>query len=155
MRLREIAKMAAKIQQEYNQDFYAWILHNVALLRAGKLSDIDSEHVAEELEGMGKSEKRELMNRVALLMSHLLKWEFQPHKRSRSWEATIHHQRLKLNKLLQESPSLKHELSEKISEAYADAIFLAMSETNLPKEDFPDSVPYPFEQLLEDGFFPN
>lgn len=94
------------IQQEYDKDFYAWILRNVALIRAGRLSEIDREHVAEELESMGKSEKRELINRLALLMMHLLKWEFQPERRGNSWRASIYHQRLKLKKLLEESPSL-------------------------------------------------
>jgi hypothetical protein len=147
--------MVAKIQQEYDRDFYAWILHNVTLLRAGKLSEIDIEHVAEELESMGKSERRELLNRLALLISHLLKWEFQPERRSNSWKATINHQRLRLKKLLNESPSLKYELSDKISEAYENAIFLAAEETHLPKEDFPQSSNYTFEQLLNDEFFPN
>lgn len=73
------------------------------MLRTRKLSAIDAEHVAEELKSMRKSERRELINRLALLISHLLKWEFQ----------------LRLKKLLNESPSLKYELSEKISEAYS------------------------------------
>jgi Domain of unknown function DUF29. len=88
--------MAVKLQKEYEKDFYAWILHNAALLRAGKLAEIDVEHVAEELESMGKSEQRELLNRLALLISHLLKWEFQPQRRGNSWRATINHQRVKL-----------------------------------------------------------
>ena len=147
--------MVANIQQEYDKDFYAWILQNVALIRAGKFSEIDGEHVAEELESMGKREKRELINRLALLISHLLKWEFQSERRGNSWRATINHQRLKLKKLLGESPSLKHELAEKISEAYEDALFLASEETNFPKEDFPREVNYTLENLLNDEFFPD
>lgn len=147
--------MAVKLQKEYEKDFYAWILHNAALLRAGKLAEIDVEHVAEELESMGKSEQRELLNRLALLISHLLKWEFQPQRRGNSWRATINHQRVKLKKLLGESPSLKYELSTKILEAYEDGVFFASQETHLPQEDFPQEVNYTQEELLDDTFFPS
>lgn len=147
--------MAVKRQQAYEKDFYAWILHNAALLRAGKLAEVDAEHVAEELESMGKSEQRELLNRLALLISHLLKWEFQPQRRGNSWRATINHQRVKLKKLLNESPSLKYELSTKILEAYEDGVFFASQETHLPQEDFPQEVNYTQEELLDDTFFPN
>src|SRR5579872_5517180 len=102
--------MAKNIQQEYEKDFYAWAVHNARLLRAGKLSEIDVENIAEEIESMGKSEKRELISRLAILLSHLLKWKCQPERRSRSWKLTIKEQRFELIDLLAESPSLKHEI---------------------------------------------
>lgn len=91
----------------YEQDFYAWANRNAQLIRAGKLSEIDVENIAEELEGMGRSEKRAFINRLAILLAHLLKWHFQPALRSRSWQYTIRAQRDQLYDLLEDSPSLK------------------------------------------------
>ena len=76
-----------RIAETYEQDFYAWAIHNAELLRQGRLSEIDVEHIAEELECMGRSEKRELMSRLGVLLAHLLKWVYQPYRRSRSWRA--------------------------------------------------------------------
>ena len=91
--------MPKSIKREYEEDFYAWTTHNVKLLREGKLSEIDVEHIAEEIESMGKSEKRELLSRLAVLMAHLLKWKFQPARRSKSWALTIKNQRIELDDL--------------------------------------------------------
>jgi len=146
--------MAMVNQHGYEKDFYAWALENAQLIRNGKFSEVDIKNVAEELEDMGKSEKRQLVNRLAVLMGHLLKWEFQPQRRGNSWKNTIDHQRSRLKKLLNESPSLKNELLERISEAYKDALFIASDETGLPKEDFPQDENYTLEQLLNDAFFP-
>src|SRR5437016_556236 len=121
------------IKHGYNQDFYAWIMHNAKLLRQGKFSQVDVEHVAEELESMGKSDKRELSNRLALLLAHLLKWKFQAERRSNSWKYTIEEQRFELNELLEDSPSLNHELDLKFSLAYKKALLLAAKDTGLNK----------------------
>jgi len=98
----------------YQQDFYAWAKEQSALIRAGKLSDIDWTHIAEEIEDMGKSEKRAMESRLEVLLTHLLKWQFQPSRRSKSWQLTLKDQRRRLGKLLQENPSLKSVLSESI-----------------------------------------
>lgn len=142
------------IQQEYEEDFYKWTFHNAALLREKRFDEIDIENLAEEIESMGNSDKRELMTRLALLMSHLLKWEFQVDRRGTSWKLTIKHQRATFKKLLQNSPSLKNELSEKISEAYEEARVMAADETNFIKEDFPEHTHYTLDQLLDENFFP-
>src|SRR3990167_11263714 len=120
--------MAAKRGQEYNKDFYSWAIHNAQLLREGKLSEVDIEHIAEEIESMGKSERRELINRLAILMAHLLKWQFQPERRSNSWKYTIEEQRDEVLELIEESPSLKHEIKEKLDRAYKKAILWAATE---------------------------
>src|SRR3990167_3695334 len=120
--------MIANIKKEYEQDFYASITHNVKLLREGNLSEIDVEHIAEEIESMGKSEKRELINRLAVLIAHLLKWKFQSMRRSNSWKYTIKEQRLRLMRLIKDSPSLKYELEKNIDESYEDACYIALSE---------------------------
>src|SRR3990167_11493397 len=133
--------MAAKRGQEYNKDFYSWAIHNAQLLREGKLSEVDIAHVAEEIESMGKSERRELINRLAILMAHLLKWQYQPGNRGNSWKYTIKEQRSCLSRLIEESPSLKHELEKRLGEAYEDACYIALSETGLNEDAFPKTSP--------------
>lgn len=145
--------MATKRAQEYDKDFYAWAIHNAQLLREGKMSKVDIEHVAEEIESMGKSERRELINRLAVLLAHLLKWKYQPLKQSKSWEHTIKEQRYELIDLLDESPSLKYELEKQLSRAYQKALMLAEKETGFEKM-FPKKCPFSLKQSLNKEFFP-
>src|SRR5712692_8509170 len=91
----------------YEEDFVVWSMHNAELLRAGRLQEADIEHIAEELEDMGKSQRRALESRLTVLLLHLLKWQFQPERRSSSWRATIVAQRIAIIKILREAPSLE------------------------------------------------
>ena len=102
----------------YEQDFYAWANEQAALLRAGALTAADIENIAEEIESMGRSEKRELVNRLAVLLLHLLKWRYQPGRRSKSWEQSIREQRIRLISHMADNPSLKARQAEAIAEAY-------------------------------------
>lgn len=138
----------------YEQDFYAWAMHNAELMRQGHLSEIDVEHIAEELEGMGRSERRAFVNRMAILLTHLLKWTYQPTLRSNSWRYTIKEQRRKIGRLLKDSPSLKSELDESFSEAYADAVLAAAKETGMAEEAFPPVCPFSFELAMNGDFLP-
>jgi len=138
----------------YDQDFYAWANEQARLLRAGKLSEADIEHIAEEIESMGRAEKRELVNRLIVLLHHLLKWQFQPGRRGSSWEATISVQRHSLERHLDDNPSLKSMLSVAIEQAYRDAVIEAAGETGLRRSTFPVSCPWTFEQIMDDGFWP-
>ena len=146
--------MATKKDQEYSKDFYAWAIHNAKLLREGRLSEVDMEHVAEEIESMGKRERRELINRLAVLIAHLLKWKYQPGRQGNSWKYTIKEQRIKLSQLLDESPSLKHELEEKIEEAYEQAVVVALRQTGLEEGVFPEACPFSLKQVLDQAFLP-
>ena len=146
--------MVSKIHLEYEKDFYAWAVHNAELIRQGKFSEIDVEHVAEEIESMGKSERRELVNRLAVLIAHLLKWQFQSIKRSRSWLVTIENQRLGIADLLEESPSLHHELRERFFHAYERAILIASEQTGIEKSVFPKFCQFSFDQCLKNDFLP-
>ena len=139
---------------DYNKDFYAWLMKNADLLRQHKFNEVDIEHVAEELESMGKSEKRELTSRLTVLLAHLLKWKFQPALRSRSWKNTILTQRIDISELLEDSPSLHYELGERIVIAYEKARLSAEDETGIDKNNFPESCPFTFEQLLKKDFLP-
>jgi hypothetical protein len=144
-----------KIAETYEQDFYAWAIHNAELLRQGRLSEIDVEHIAEELECMGRSEKRELMSRLGVLLAHLLKWVYQPYRRSRSWRATIKAQREDLKALLEESPSLKPELEQKLNEAYRRAKIEAEKQTGINEDRFPEACPFSLEETLDNDFWPD
>lgn len=146
--------METSAKTEYDRDFYAWTLHSAELLRHRKFSELDIENMAEEIESMGRRDKRELINRLAVLMAHLLKWTFQPGMRCNSWRCTIKEQRIKVRKLLEESPSLKHELSLKVEEAYEEAVVIAASETGLDESTFPTEFPFTFEQCLDSQFLP-
>ena len=129
---------------DYNKDFYAWLMKNADLLRQHKFNEVDIEHVAEELESMGKSEKRELTSRLTVLLAHLLKWKFQPALRSRSWKNTILTQRIDITELLEDSPSLHYELGERIAIAYEKARLSAEDETGIDKNNFPDNLSFYF-----------
>src|SRR5580698_11209673 len=106
---------------DHDRDFYAWANKQAALLRAGKLDEADFEHIAEEIESMGRTEKRELVSRLSVLLLHLLKWRFQPEKRGPSWEASIRVQRNRLADHLDDNPSLKPLLPKALASAYRDA----------------------------------
>jgi len=138
----------------YDRDFYAWANEQAALLRAGKLETADIEHIAEEIESMGRSEKRELVNRLTVLMLHLLKWRFQPSRRGNSWRLSIREQRLRLSSHLAENPSLKSKLPETLEEAYRLALIEAERETGLSEDAFPAECPWPFERMMDGSFWP-
>jgi hypothetical protein len=146
--------MATKRKQEYEKDFYAWTIHNAQLLREGKLSEVDVENIALEIESMGKSEKRGLIHRVAVLLAHLLKWQLQSMRQSRSWQLTIKEQRFQLIELFKDSPSLKNESELKLKEAYAQALIIAERETGFEEKVFPKKCPFSLEQILNKDFFP-
>lgn len=139
----------------YDRDFYAWANEQAALLRSGKLDQADIANIAEEIESMGRSEKRELVNRLAVLMLHLLKWRYQPGLRGSSWEATIAVQRDDLRDHLRDNPSLKSKLDEAVSDAYRKAALGATGETGLPRSTFPQSCPWTFAQMMDDTFWPD
>ena len=139
----------------YDLDFYAWANEQAALLRAGKLASADIENIAEEIESMGRSEKRELTNRLTILLLHLLKWKFQPKRRSASWETSISVQRIQTSAHMADNPSLKARLPEAISAAYQVAVLEAAQESRLPKSVFPAVCPFTFEQMIDVGFWPD
>ena len=138
----------------YDQDFYAWANEQAALLRSGKLSAADIEHIAEEIESMGKTEKRELISRMTVLLLHLLKWQFQPGLRCSSWIATIKIQRRDLARHLADNPSLKSKLPEAIADAYGDAVIGAGGETGFPEQTFPNDCPWSLDQIMDADFWP-
>ena len=138
----------------YETDVVAWANEQAALLRSGNLSALDIEHIAEEIEDVGKSEKRELASRMVVLLAHLLKWKFQPTFRGKSWQNTIAVQRLDIAYELDDVPSLKSSLQDEkwLNLVWRKAIVSASNETGL--DNFPDVNPWTIEQVLSDGFWP-
>jgi hypothetical protein len=139
----------------YERDFYAWANEQAALLRAGRLDAADIENIAEEIESMGRGEKRELVNRLAVLLAHLLKWRYQPDRRGRSWILTIKEQRHRLVRHLRDNPSLTAQVAEAMSDAYDLARIKAEQEAHLTEETFPPVCPFAFEQAVSDDFWPD
>ncbi len=138
----------------YEQDFYRWTQEQANLLREGRLSAIDVDHLIEELETMGARERRELTNRLKVLLAHLLKWRYQPERRSRSWRATIDEQRLSLDDLLDDNPSLRLTLDEQLVKAYRLGRLLAIKETDLDEDIFPSGCPFALADVLAKDRYP-
>jgi Domain of unknown function DUF29 len=138
----------------YDEDFFAWTQEQARLLREGEFSELDVENVAEELESMGRSDKRELRNRLIQLIMHLVKWQYQPGFRSRSWTSTISEQRDQIRESLNESPSLRPTVITDLPRVYRIARIKAVGETGLSEETFPAECPYTPEQILSEDFLP-
>lgn len=138
----------------YKTDIIAWANEQAAFIRAGRFDLLDLENIAEEIEDVGKSEQRELENRMAILLAHLLKWQFQEARRGSSWQLTIKEQRKRIIMRLKETPSLKKSLNDdNWQEAvWSDAVAKAAEETGL--DNFPEVCPWTFEQILNQDFLP-
>jgi hypothetical protein len=138
----------------YDRDFYAWANEQAALLRAGHLSEADIENIAEEIESMGRSEKRELINRLAVLLTPLLKWQFQPTLRGNSWRLTIEEQCYRLENHLNDNPSLKSQVAPALKDAYKLALVQAERETGHSRSTFPAISPFTYENVVNPDFWP-
>jgi hypothetical protein len=132
----------------YEQDFYQWIEEQAALLKAGALSQLDVENLIEEVESMGKSQKKELYSRLIILISHLLKWDYQPDQLSKSWKSTIMTQRKELKLLLMDNPSLRRLIPEAVNQIFKDSVDFAVDETGFPESAFPETCPYSIENIM-------
>ncbi len=142
------------MQKLYETDFYAWIQEQANLLRDHQWSQLDLSNLIEEIESLGRQQRAELRNRLSVLIGHLLKWEYQPDRRSRSWLNTIRIQRIDTLELIEENPSLKPYLQEVLQKAYIKGIVLASGDTNLPVKTFPQDCLYTLDDILSDRFYP-
>lgn len=139
---------------KYEEDFYGWTVNTAQLLRDKKMSEIDFDHIAEELEDMVSSNETQMINRLTLVLSHLLKWQFQPNMRGHSWIYTIREQRKRSKIHLRKNPSLKSKLNEILLDAYDIAVLEAAKESGLDEIIFPSECPYTFDQIMNDEFYP-
>jgi hypothetical protein len=147
--------MSTVVRGLYDQDFYAWAMKNAELIRQGRFAETDLEHITEELESMGRSEWYELVDRLAVLLAHLLKWRYQPERRGNSWRLTIKEQRRRVGLRLKKSPSLKHEIDETLAEAYESAVLKAAKEMNVAESRLPPTCPFTLEQVLDRDYWPD
>ncbi|MFM2063375.1 MAG: hypothetical protein RLZZ507_3045 [Cyanobacteriota bacterium] len=139
----------------YEQDFYLWIETTAKQLKAGKFAEIDLENLIEEIESMGRNEKHALESNLVILLMHLLKYKYQPEKRTNSWKATIREHRRRLTRSFKESPSLKTYFQEVFMECYQDARQQASDETGLLLDMFPVESPFNTDECLNQDFLPN
>jgi hypothetical protein len=139
----------------YDNDFYSWTQEQAELLKNGRFSELDIDNLIEEVESMGRSEKRELESRLTILLLHLLKWKYQEVRRGRRWQLSIDEQRLQFCKTLNENPGLKPTLDEIIKDAYKLAVIKAARETKISKSIFPECCPWTLAQFIDDGFYPD
>jgi hypothetical protein len=140
---------------QYEADFYQWSLEQARLLRSGEWKAVDVEHLAEEIEDMGKSLRREWESRLKVLIVHLLKWVFQPELRGMSWQLTIQEQRDQLHELMTDNPSLKNQMTASLERTYPRAVKRTALETSLTEETFPTECPFRLEDILNESFWPN
>ncbi|MBY0578618.1 MAG: DUF29 domain-containing protein [Burkholderiales bacterium] len=139
---------------KYETDVVAWANEQARLIRAGRFDLLDLEHIAEEIEDVGKSEKRELASRMAVLLAHLLKWQYQPERQCKSWSQTINDQRIELDYHLDENPSLRTNFDDEkwLKMVWAKAASQARQETNL--DCFPPSCPWKMTDILMHEWLP-
>lgn len=138
----------------YDTDYMQWITTTVDKLRRQDYSDVDWANLIEEIEDMGKRERRSLESNLTVLLLHLLKWKYQSDKRSGSWAGSIVEHRRRIRKALKDSPSLQPQLEKMLSEAYTDAINQAAAETQLPVDTFPNECEFELSQIMDDSFSP-
>jgi len=132
---------------EYERDFYSWLMEQARLVREGRFEALDRENLAEEIESLGREQFNKLEGALRVLLAHILKWDHQPERRSRSWALSIRDQRLAVNDVLSDNPGLKPRIDEAITRGYRRARVQAANETGLDESHFPETCPYSFEEI--------
>jgi hypothetical protein len=139
----------------YESDYALWIDQTIQALRDGRISDLDLEHLIEEVEDLGKSQRQALKSNLRILLMHLLKWQYQSKKRSSSWKGTIQEHRSRILDILEDSPSLKTFFVEVVDPCYAKAQIQAADETELDITVLPGQCPYAINEILDEAFWPD
>ena len=150
------AKLSVKNHSQlYEKDFCLWIETTAKLLKQGQFSQLDIENLVEEIETMGRSEKNALKSNLIIVFLHLLKWQYQPDKRSRSWKSSILEHRRRLHEAFKDSPSLKPFFASIFSECYQYGRKQASIETDLPLKKFPTESSFTIDEVLDEDFLPD
>jgi hypothetical protein len=136
----------------YETDFFGWTVEQSKLLKEGDFTHLDITNLVEEVESLGKQQRQELEDRLGVLLGHLLKWDYQPEKRSKTWQATIREQRRSIQRLIRQNPSLKPYLEEAVLYGYESGLDLVVRETPLDYPDLPTNCIYTVEQLVDLDF---
>ncbi len=138
----------------YEEDFYAWTLEQAKLLRSGEFSKIDALNVAEEIESVGRRDRRELADRLENLIGELLKWRSQPGARCGNWQSDILQQRFEIENIIEDSPSLRQFATTCLADVYSDARKQVIEVMGLLQPDFPADCPFTLDQVLSRSFVP-
>ncbi len=150
----QLPPTANNLKTLYEQDYCLWLETTVKLLQERHLKDIDFENLIEELEGMSRREKEALFSNLQIVLLHLLKYRYQPSKRSNSWRSSIREHRKRVKRAFRNSPSLQPYLTKIFAECYQDGRELAADETGLPLETFPEQCPFTTEEVLNTHYLP-
>jgi hypothetical protein len=140
------------VRAQYRRDFYSWLMEQARHVREGQWNAVDRENLAEEIESLGREQFNKLESALRVLLLHILKWDHQPARRSRSWALSIQQQRFEIDDVLSDNPGLKPRLAEALARAYRKARVQAVKETELEESRFPESCPYSFEDLVSREF---
>ena len=140
------------VRAEYERDFYSWSLEQARLIREGRIEALDRDNLAEEIESLGREQFNKLVSALRVAMLHMLKWDHQPGRRSRSWMLSIKQARFDITDVLDDNPGLKPRVAEAIGRAYRGARIDAAKETGLDEADFPDVCPYSFGDITSRDF---
>jgi len=132
----------------YDRDLYSWAVEQAALLRAGRLAEVDALNLAEEIDDVGNEQYDKLESAIRVILIHLLKWDHQPERRSRSWQLSIAVQRRHVLRVLRKNPGLKAMVDEAMTEAYEIARIEAAAQTLLDDDMFPAECPYSWKEIM-------
>ncbi|MEO0768748.1 MAG: DUF29 domain-containing protein [Cyanobacteria bacterium J06649_4] len=143
-----------KLKSLYDVDFNLWVEEQVRALKNERMEDLDLLNLIEEVEALAREDKKALRSYLEVLLLHLLKWQFQPSKRSKSWKTSIIRSRFEIEDIIGDSPSLQNYLPTVIDKVYKRARVIAEQETGLPRQHFPAECPYTLVQALDIEFFP-
>jgi hypothetical protein len=150
--MSQAIKQAAPVRTRYEDDLFTWVEEQVALLRAGRIADIDVDNIAEELRSVGASERSRLDSILRVLVMHMLKWDQQPEFRTPSWVYSISEQRRRYERLMRRNPGLKPSRDEALADIFPIARNWAAAETHFDPGEFPETCPYSWYDLLERPF---
>jgi Domain of unknown function DUF29 len=142
----------ASVAAEYDRDFYSWLMQQARLIREGRWERVDRENVAEEIESLGREQFNRLESALRVLLLHMLKWDHQPGRQSRSWGLSIKAQRADLEDVIDDNPGLRPRIGEAINRAYRKARIEAARETGLDEDQFPEQCSYLWTDIMEREF---
>ena len=139
---------------DYDRDFHAWSVEQAARLRESRPPTVDWENVAEEIESLGKRDRRKVASDLNKILEHLIKWRYQPEKRKTGWRGSIREHRDRIARVLADSPSLKRLPGEVLAAEYRKARAAALADTGLPEDRIPQRCPFSAKEVLDPGFWP-
>jgi hypothetical protein len=146
------SKTLTRSTADYEADFYAWTQDQAEKLRARRHNEIDWENLAEEIESVGRSDRRSIRSNLHVILLHLLKWQYQSENRKGGWAASISEHRDRMRRIIEDSPSLASVPGEAIEHEYAAARRRACMETGMPLDRFPERCPYSVSEVLDEAY---